>query len=333
MFVKHLGYCLLAAAVAAAAAGCTRQSGADDPVGPSRLTARIEADSPLTKTAYDDEGPVGEFSWSEGDQIAVHYSDGSYPALSVDHETGAVNAPSTAARMRDCYAVYPAEAAVAANYGNPTLQVRLPASYQLSGIVSGTDTRGWNWSACPMVAVNDPYSDLLYFRHVGSLLRLNVIGVDPAIFRIDVTLDALDELAGHRGNIHGNFTVSNPSGRTPTIERSEGDRHTVSFQLAPDGGSIGSGVKRLVLNLPVPTGTYAGLRVTSFDAAGQTLATLFLDRRFPFQRHYGKRVWVLFPEDLIIEGEDIYWSDNLNEGEDVDWNDGIVNQGENVRWK
>ena len=107
------------------------------------LDARIEPAEQIsvdTKTSYDSE--VGKFIWSEGDQIAIHYSNGEYVTgtLEADGTEGykkvSVTAPE--GKTRDYYAVYPATAAVADNYGNPALQVTFPASYDISAIVNGS---------------------------------------------------------------------------------------------------------------------------------------------------------------------------------------------------
>ena len=158
--IKHnfLAHALLCAALLLS--GCEREQ-APAWEKPAELTARIEGADPGTKTSYDSEGAVGTFVWNDGDEIAIHYNDGAYATHAVAPTTGAVNAPSTAQRYRDYYAVYPATAAVAGNYGNPTLQVSLPDSYDISGTVA--TTLGEEYSPCPMVAVNDVDSDVLEF--------------------------------------------------------------------------------------------------------------------------------------------------------------------------
>ena len=61
---------LSAALLALTVSGCVREM-APEWEKPAELTARIEGAEPGTKTSYDSEGPVGEFQWSEGDQIAI----------------------------------------------------------------------------------------------------------------------------------------------------------------------------------------------------------------------------------------------------------------------
>ena len=127
------------------------------------LTARIEAvreGAGGTKTTYD--SIEGQFKWNKDDAIAVHFSGGSYVTATVDSVTHKVTfASRPAGQSRDCYAVYPASAAVAANYGKPTLQVKYPDTYDMTDIVDGK--RSFEESLCPMVAVNDPGKDDLDF--------------------------------------------------------------------------------------------------------------------------------------------------------------------------
>ena len=292
-------HCLFLAALLLTA--CGKQPA---PSYPAALRASIESTALLsgTKTSYDSEGSVGEFVWNAGDRIAVHYSDGSYEALSIDDPaTGALNAPSTESRKRDFYAVYPATTAVAANYGNPTLQLTYPASYDISDIVSGSSTtRTADFSPCPMVAVNSADSDLLLFYHVGGLLRLTILSIRPATATVTVSFGT---------DVTGSYTVADPGSRTPTIStRGSTADNVVSFTLAGSAG-VGAGAGPVVLNVPVPCGTYDGFRVEAFSADHLPLGVIDVGQRLVIRRRYGTKFFLLFPETLEGDGiEGLVWN-------------------------
>ena len=302
MIMRYISIPLALAALLAAA--CVKQPA---PSYPAALRASIESAALLsgTKTSYDSDDSVGEFVWNAGDRIAIHYSNGSYETVSVDPASGAVNAPSTASRQRDFYAVYPASAvadpAVAANYGNPTLQLTYPASYDISDIVSGSSTtRTTDFSPCPMVAVNSADSDLLLFYHVGGLLRLTLLSVRPATAMVTITFGT---------DVTGSYTVADPGSRTPTIStRGSAADNVVSFTLAGSAG-IGTGTGPVVLNVPVPCGTYDGFRVEAFSAEHLPLGVIDVGQRLVIRRRYGTKFFLLFPETLEGDGiEGLVWN-------------------------
>ena len=325
-------YTLLAATLSLVLPGAC-DKGPEPPLGHTVITARIEGAAPQAKTSYDSDGPYGEFVWSPGDKIAVHYSDGAYvDTISVNPANGELKAPSTAQRYRDCYAVYPAAAAVAANYGNPDLQVNLPAGYDISAIVAGTSPLGSaakDYSPCPMVAVNDVATDILDFRHVGGLLRLHLLNIPPATVQVRVRFDS---------DVTGPFTVENPGSPEPAVTSSGlTGRNAVLFDLVSDpGGSGGVGTPgTVVLNVPVPCGTYYSVRAEALDSQGANLGFVNISYTLKFSRHYGKKFWLLFSRATLgLEGEGIWWTDRLNEGEDLFWEGNTdLNRGEGITWK
>jgi len=180
------------------------------------------------------------FAWSARDQIAVHSSDGSYHVLTL--LTGAGEASATFEGelngTQNYYAVYPATAKVDANYGNSTLQVTLPDSYTISGSM-GTS------SPLPMIAVNE--GNTLTFNHVGAIYRLSLDDVPAGTTQITVTFDK---------DVTGTFTVTNPNSNAPFIATDAGSTgRTVTFTLS---SALTAETDGFVLNVPVPTGTYAG---------------------------------------------------------------------------
>ena len=223
-----------------------------------------------TRTDFD--GYVGKFAWSEGDKIAIHLSDGSFYESTVDAETGAFTCSTTPSKQRDAYAVYPASARDASNYGSPTLKVVLPAEYDITGNLAS------DYAPVPMIAVNRQGEDDLYFRHVGSLLRITCDRVPSSTRYIRVTFDR---------NVAGSFPVLNLASDHPTLGEG-GDSPSVTFRVASNylqGRKSG-----IVLNVPVPTGEVSSVTVTAVDNARRDIQSSTRDLSLSLSRGYGKKL-------------------------------------------
>ena len=267
-------YILAALAVAAFLPGCTREA---EPSAPVVLTAVLE--QTYTRTAYD--GALGKLTWTEGDQVAVHVGN-SYQTADITPSDGHLAISETSSAYRNHYAVYPASVADAGNYGNPTLKVNLPASYDISDIVSGASAiRTSDFSPCPMVAVNDTYDSMLRFYHVGGLLRITLTGVKAATKTVTVTFDK---------DVTGSYAVSDPATDHPTITTGgAATNNVVTFTVA--SSSVGSTSAPIVLNVPVPCGTYNSVTVSTLDDGGASLASKTYDEEpLTFLRHHGKKL-------------------------------------------
>ena len=249
---------MTAAPVLLLLAGCARQEVDFTPAG-SLLTARLESDSDtrvsVSGKTSGDEG--GKFSWNTGDKIAV-YVDGAYKKdIVVEPSTGRISVNGT----RSHFAVYPADAADDANYGNTTLNVTLPDSYDISDIVAASGTtpsdpyaRDEDWSPVPMVAVNDPLSDILYFRHVGGLLRVKWAGMPADTKSVTVEFDT---------DITGSYTVNLTDPYNPTIKtQGTATNNKVTFKISDSGLSA---AQTVCLNIPVPTGNYGSVTLKAYD--------------------------------------------------------------------
>ena len=268
----HLGSILFPFAAAMLLAGCQREG-----LSPSSdvLTAVIEGIG--TKTSYD--SIEGKFVWSEGDEIAIHYSDGNYASYEVA-SNGTVNALSSI--TRDYFAVYPASAAVAADYGNPELKVTLPDAYDITDIVSGaTGNPGADFSPTPMVAVNDVNDNVLDFYHVGGLLRITLVDLDPATQTVRVDFDK---------DVMGTYTVDTTDPVAPVITTTgTATNNVVTFTLAAT--SVGTLTAPIVLNVPVPCGTYARVRVRALERNGDVIAFQTFDgKALTFGRRHSKKL-------------------------------------------
>lgn len=207
-----------------------------------------------------------EFSWTVGDNIAVHVSNGDshkYVFTSDDGASGASVAAATASftvtypegYARDAFAVFPASivATDAEHYGQEshTLDVTLPSSYTLAQ-VSGTTT------PCPMIADNT--SDSWTFKQLCGMLRLTVNSIPS---------DATGMIIQFPGKkVNGTFSVASPvTAGTSTIATdtpADGeDKITVTFA---------TGTTEATVNIPLPTGDYKYVYVTSVGSTTKMAA-------------------------------------------------------------
>ena len=242
-----------------------------NPDGPL-IAVIADNDDPETRIAINDSN--GNFTWSSGDKIAIHYSN-SYADCSVS-TSGVVTFSQTSA-TRNYYAVYPASIKDASNYGNPTLKVTLPDTYDISTQVANDD---YTYSPLPMVAKNDPDETLLQFHHVGGLLRITIPAesLNTNTKTIAVTLDK---------GVTGSFTVSNPTTTAPSISAGTSSS-TVTFTIT-SSTSIGT-AKTVVLNLPLPLGTYNSVTITQKNSSGNALYTTVHTASFTIARAHGKKL-------------------------------------------
>ena len=189
---------LYLAALAMFTAACSNEDEfAQEGIKPSpevkMITETIKAsngdNTPATRADIGDDANAA-FTWSEGDQIAVHVSDGisdgSYyttSGLLVGGEEADFTVEYPEGQTRDAFAVYPASIVTenAANYGQSgaTLDVTLPASYTLAQ-VSGDKT------PCPMIATNTLGGSWEFFQLCGMLrLTLDDIPADASYLQVD----------------------------------------------------------------------------------------------------------------------------------------------------
>ena len=262
-------------------AGCQQET--DAPARDHVLSARIADDPGLTRTSFGNYD--GKFRWDEGDEIIVPYADrvatyGIKP--DTDPVTGTVLASTVGSNFREFYAVYPVSAWVAPTSASPSLRVKLEASYDVSALVATGNT---DYAPVPMVAVNDPSENTLDFHHVGGLLRLTCKDVAPETKRVVITFDK---------DVTGTYTVHTDDPAAPYIESGNtGENNAVTFIVAASDAGVGAGVTSLVLNMPVPCGTYARFQVEAYDGSGNRLFSRSHDEpELTFTRAHGKRLMV-----------------------------------------
>ena len=246
----------------------------------------------------------GAFTWSEGDQVAVHASDGKYyttEALTANSSDETATFTVTYSGSRDAFAVFPASivATDAENYGQSgsPLDVTLPSSYTLAE-VSGTKT------PCPMIATNDPGSTEWEFKQLCGLLRLTLESIPATATSIQITFDQ---------NVAGSFSI--PSSVAPeTSEIAAANHSGVDSKVITITGLTGAATT-YDINLPLPTGEYEKVYITYLDNTSQELykAIKYLSSTVPTtsvpaptytaQRAHGKKVTV-DPSKLAFRG---YW--------------------------
>ena len=281
-------------------AGCTQEEeiGLSDRL----VTARIETvgDTRVSLDKY------GKFSWNTGDKLAVFVGTDYVRDIVVEPSTGRISVNGERSR----YAVYPSDAADSGNTGNPTLKVTLPDFYDVTDLVVDDDVTdpyrriAETWSPMPMVAVNDPKTDVLFFRHVGGLLRIKWVGVPAGTKAVTVTFDQ---------DITGSYAVDLTDTSKPMITSSGSatTANTVVFKVSDSGLAAG---KTVFLNVPVPCGHYGTVTLNAFAAASPAstdtpLKTLEYDDSpdfsLVFERHWGRM--------LITDGTFTYHLEGLED--------------------
>ena len=265
-------------------AGCQKEE--QESIDNETIKVHIEDSDTRTRTSFD--SVEGKYSWTEGDKIAICYSDGTYTEAPVNVTKSTVLASSTVSRTRANYAIYPASAKDAANYGAPTLKVNLPSSYDIRDIISGSSTtKTADFSPLPMVAKNTSGVRNLNFHHVGGLLRITLTKIKPETKTVTVTFDK---------DVTGTYTINVADEMAPTITTAgTASNNVVTFILAPStntSSAVGTLTSPVVLNVPVPCGTYNEITVATKDSVGTELASAIFESPLKFERHHGKKLSV-----------------------------------------
>ncbi len=219
-------------------AGCSRKD-----LNPDPQTVRLSAQVESGETRATVDGTTGAFAWESGDVLSIYLSTGSgaFQTVTLDNAAGNFVMTAAAAAARTGYSVFPSS--LNPSWDGSTLSVTLPASYS---ITSATSVK----TPLPMVAVNDPTSDFLFFRHVGALVRIEGLAFPSGTTSATVTFNK---------GVHGVFEVT--TGSAPTIfnTTAEGGNNSVTFTFS--GTPLPT-----VLNVPVPCGEYAWVKVYVNDA-------------------------------------------------------------------
>ena len=209
-----------------------------------------------TKAKINDE--TAAFSWHTGDQIAVYA--GGYK-ISNGLSTFETSNASFAFKGEDFnsdrenFAIYPA--ALVHNGTSPlyttdvtasSLKLNLPASYNLSKIY-------FENSPVPMIAANAPDGNL-EFKHLGALLRFKLISVPKQTQYITFDFNGK--------KVQGEFTLTSVTPGTSVIATSDTDGNDDIVTVYNDG-VFSTFQTNLIVNMPVPTGVYTDVTITTWD--------------------------------------------------------------------
>lgn len=290
--MKKRLYLFFAVALACLATACVEdiQNETTTDEGSKMVTEKIMAvngDS-NTKAAVDADA---KFTWSAGDQIAVHVSDGKYYTTNAlaagGSNTASFSVTYPEGKTRDAFAIFPASIVSedAANYGqsDASLDVTLPASYTLAQ-VSGTTT------PCPMIAGNTGNS--WEFKQLCGLLRLTVNNIPASAKRLEIGFDGK--------NVAGNFSipaaVKGDGTSTIALLKASGS-NSATITITKDGSDAVLGETSPVLNIPLPVGEYANITITAYDALtnGNTILTTTRPFAYTASRKKGTKRTVSFP--------------------------------------
>ena len=237
------------------------------------------------------------FIWTAGDNLAVHVSNGdSHKYVFTSGDGGASVSSATAdfvvsyeeGYARDAFAVFPSTivAADAANYGQSghALDVTLPASYTLAQVSGET-------SPCPMIATNAPNTGWTFYQLCG-LLRLTVSNIPAGSKRLEIKFDGK--------NVAGNFAIPTPvkgDGTASIALSNASGSNSATITITKDGTDVALGNSELVLNIPLPIGTYSNITITGYDAltAGNTTLSNSLAFEYSATQFYGTKVTASFP--------------------------------------
>ncbi|MBO4692032.1 MAG: hypothetical protein J5604_04570 [Bacteroidales bacterium] len=261
-----------------------------------KVTGTRESSSKVTIS--NDATPA--FSWTVGDNIAVHVTNGVTNKYVFTSDAGASGASTSAATAsftvayeegyaRDAFAIYPSTivSASAANYGQSgqPLDVTLPSSYTLDQVTGTT-------SPCPMIATNTAGSGWT-FKQLCGLLRLTVNNIPPSAKRLEIDFDGK--------KVSGDFSLAAPvSPETSFIATSDDETHDI-ITIIKDGSDVtlnnNAWLDGLVLNISLPTGTYTNIIITAYDALSGGKALLSMTRPFAYtaSKTRGKKQTASFP--------------------------------------
>lgn len=255
-----------------------------------------------TRTAFD--GTTGKFSWSEGDEIAFHLSDGSYTVAEIDPATSKVKLYIREGLTRDNFAVYPASAAIQEHSTIGDMQVKLPNAYNVS------DDPTTDYVPMPMVATQDE-TNHLKFNHTGALLQVNLdIPAGTKTAKVSLGDKALSGTLTVVAD--GDYYKTNA---TSVNQVSDGG-NTITFTVSEEENGLAENTQAY-LRLPVSTGTYDEIKIVYSDGEYDTYE-FHKDVTMSFNRSAGKKLSIA--EQQFEDLTDYFWFEALEAGSTVKMN-------------
>lgn len=286
-FINLLATATVVSAAAGVAIGCQQE-----PVGPERLEGDIEIALQMEDlaTKVDIADKTGAGTWTTGDEIAVHVTETGVGTGYRDYTinaAGSYHFTMNANITLDGYVISPA---IMCDYADPAPLGSTPRIiYRTEYSMTGRDLTSPTFSYVPMMAVND--DELLYFYHVGGLVRLAMQGVPEGTNKVVVTFDGMT-------NVTGTCTVSNPGTNRAAATITSGSGNLVTFT------NVNRTAANLYLNVPIPTGDYSALTsitVEAFqDATSKGIVRINQRGRWSNVRHgHGRVIPVSFTSNPI----------------------------------
>lgn len=275
----------VAALIALAAVSCQSklQEVAVPEEGVVTETLTLSIEDP-TATKVDIANVSGTFSWTEGDQIAVWFQNGSTGSWSTGPVTAKSRVTISGNGTRAKLAVYPAGAQTTfnlsatdnASYAQVT-KIRYPGEISLVG-------KPDNYSPMPMIALNDPSRSGLKFFHVGGLIRFKLYGIPAGTKWIRVISDAAP--------LVGDFPVAIPSGNEVNAAALVYDKaswanaygdtswdalfgasHKQELLIKISETGLTAEGNGITVSVPVPMGVYNNFIIMALDSSKQSLMT------------------------------------------------------------
>ena len=264
-----------------------------DPNEVKMITEKVSGNvDPSSKATIADENAA--FSWTEGDNVAVHVTNGvtSKFVFTSDPEAHGASTSGSSASFtvayeegysRNAFAVYPSTIVDADSYntGTNTLTVTLPSSYALATVTGET-------TPCPMIATNTGSS--WTFKQLCGLLRLTIDHIPSG------TASILLDFRGKK--VCGDFSIAAPNPGSSTIATASSDTED---KITVTGIT---GLTSATINIPLPVGDYEKIAVSYLSSTSEQLAEAikYLSNTAPTtsnpspvytaQRAHGKKVTV-----------------------------------------
>lgn len=220
-----------------------------------------------TKASIDDEAA---FTWNTNDQIAV-YSGSKYyksKSLAADYNntpeatfefSGNINAG------RKDFALFPAGLVFngstvmensAAEHDAECLTLNLPGEYNLAQVA-------YNKTPVPMISANAPDGGLA-FKNLCALLRFKLVNVPKQTSYITFCF--------HGKKVYGCFSLTDVVPGESAIEAEDTEDEDVI--RVNNNNYFSTFQKGLVINLPVPVGTYTDVTITTYDSDNHKINAL-----------------------------------------------------------
>lgn len=228
----------------------------ENPQTPTITYIRANGNEDGTKGSVD--GTSAAFTWNTGDQIAVYTTDRGYMVSTAleEEDDGKSTVDFGFTDLTDGdranFAIFPAAlvSGIVSDYTATSLKLNLPASYTLAEVENEV-------SPTPMIASNAPGGSLS-FKALCPLLRITVNNIPKQTKRIEFDFNG--------NKVQGEFTLKGvtPGDTAIATDATEGTDDIITVTMAGNT----EWHNYIVVNLPVPTGTYGNITITAKDESG-----------------------------------------------------------------